>query len=121
MAGVNLQLNLHGLTSGQVTSPDGLCKTFDGSANGYGRAEACGAMVLEACAAEGGVADDNDGRGGVRPGEGYASVLATAVNQDGKSASFMAPNGPSQEALLRDAMAEAGLGWAGQPVSMVPG
>ena len=71
-------------------------------------------MVLEACAAEGGTADDDDGRGGVRPGDGYASVLATAVNQDGKSASFMAPNGPSQEALLREAMAEAGLRWAGQ-------
>ena len=41
-------------------------------------------------------------------------MLATAVNQDGKSASFMAPNGPSQEALLREAMAEAGLRWAGQ-------
>merc|ERR1712185_783973 len=33
-----------------------------------------------------------------------ALASSTAVNQDGRSTSFMAPNGPSQEAVIRGAM-----------------
>merc|ERR1711965_1106316 len=85
------------LCAANVVAVDGQCKTFDASADGYGRGEACGAIMME------GVHTDY-----VKDvGQTFASVMSTAVNQDGRSASFMAPNGPSQEALLRAAVSEA--------------
>ena len=44
--------------------------------NRYGRAEACGAALVERCESAGG-----------------ACIYGSGVNQDGRSASFMAPNG----------------------------
>ena len=88
VAGVSLQLHpsawpafcaMHALAF------DGRCKTFDILANGYARSEACGAVLLERKASD-------------------INLLSTAVNQDGRSASFMAPNGPSQDAVIEAAM-----------------
>src|SRR5262249_43389593 len=42
-----------------------------------------------------------------------AVVRGSAVNQDGASNSLTAPNGPSQERVIRQALANAGLGPAG--------
>eukprot|EP00656_Telonema_subtile_P055640 TRINITY_DN8675_c0_g1_i4.p1 TRINITY_DN8675_c0_g1~~TRINITY_DN8675_c0_g1_i4.p1 ORF type:complete len:1250 (+),score=219.87 TRINITY_DN8675_c0_g1_i4:292-4041(+) len=71
-------------------SRDGQCKTFDGRADGYGRSEACGAVLLE-------LHDTTS-----------TTIAGTSVNQDGRSASFMAPNGMSQEAVIRGAASGMG-------------
>ncbi|MEC7098476.1 MAG: polyketide synthase, partial [Candidatus Thermoplasmatota archaeon] len=109
-AGTNLQLhagNWAGFCAMRALSADGQCKTFDESADGYGRGEACGAMVIRSSKRDGDLKE-------TAREQALAWLTGTAVNQDGKSASFMAPNGPSQEALLREAMAEAGPRWADQ-------
>jgi acyl transferase domain-containing protein len=72
-------------------SHDGMCKTFDSRADGYGRSECCGSLVLE---------HHSQGM--------LITIVGTAVNQDGKSASFMAPHGPSQETVIRAAMKQIG-------------
>ena len=57
--GVNLMLSPVGLTilsKAGALAPDGRCKTFDESADGYGRGEGCGVVVPEAsvgCAGRG--------------------------------------------------------------------
>ena len=90
VAGVNLQLHItswNHLTSLRALSPDGLCKTLDSRADGFGRSEAWGAVMLE-----------------LNPGSKSISLAGIAVNQDGRSASFMAPHAGSQEAVIRTAM-----------------
>lgn len=78
-------------------SPDGRCKTFDASANGYVRGEGAGMVVLKPLAQA--LADGDPI---------YAVIRGSAVNHDGRSNGLTAPNGPSQEALIRQALADAG-------------
>ncbi|MFG2624645.1 beta-ketoacyl synthase N-terminal-like domain-containing protein [Streptomyces sp. NPDC048473] len=79
-------------------SPDGRCKTFDDTADGYGRAEGCGMIVLKRL---------SDAR---RDGDTVlALVRGSAVGQDGESAGLTVPNGAAQEALLRRALSSARL------------
>ncbi|GLI63378.1 hypothetical protein VaNZ11_006235, partial [Volvox africanus] len=93
-----------------MLSPDGRCKTLDAAADGYVRGEAVGALVLAALSLEGHVGGrDGDGGGGGERGNCLALVRASAVNQDGRSSSLTAPNGPAQQAVVRAALAEAGL------------
>jgi 3-oxoacyl-(acyl-carrier-protein) synthase/SAM-dependent methyltransferase/acyl carrier protein len=82
----------------RMLSRDGRCKTFDASADGYVRAEGCCVVVLKRLAD---AARDND--------RVLAKIHGTAVNQDGRSAGITAPNGPAQEAVMRAALANAGL------------
>ena len=101
VAGVNLQLHAGGwagFCAMGALSKDGKCKTFDAAADGYGRSEAVGAVVLKRLSLA--QADSGCILGIVR---------GTAVNQDGKSASFMAPNGPSQQAVIRAALRDGGV------------
>ena len=79
-------------------SPDGRCKTFDERANGFGRGEGCGIVVLKRLADA--VADGD---------RVLAVVRGTAVNQDGHSALLAAPSGPAQQALIEEALANAQL------------
>lgn len=86
------------LTDMEALAPDGRCKTFDESADGYGRAEGCGVIVLKRLSDA-----ERDGD------TVLALIRGTAVRQDGESAGFTAPNGIAQEALMRAALANAML------------
>ncbi|MFE7115633.1 type I polyketide synthase [Streptomyces sp. NPDC057654] len=77
---------------------DGRCKTFDAAADGYNRGEGCGVAVLKPLAKA--LADGD---------RVLATVLGSAVNQDGPSSGLTVPNGPAQETLVRDALADAGV------------
>ncbi|WP_019548883.1 type I polyketide synthase [Streptomyces sulphureus] len=74
-------------------APDGRCKAFDESADGLGRGEGCGVVVLKRL--------DDAQRDGDRV---LAVVRGSAVNQDGASTNFTAPNGLAQEAVIREAL-----------------
>ena len=99
--GVNLTLSADGsiLTSrARMMSSDGRCKTFDASANGYVRGEGCGILVLKRL---------SDAQ---RDGDTVLAVIrGSAINHDGRSSGLSAPNGLAQEALMRAALADAGL------------
>ncbi|WBB80648.1 type I polyketide synthase [Micromonospora sp. WMMD882] len=100
-AGVHLMLAPEGtiyLSRTKALSPDGRCKTFDASADGYGRGEGCGVVVLKRL---------SDAR---RDGDRVLAVVrGTAVNHDGPSSGLTVPNGVAQQALVRAALADAGV------------
>ena len=80
----------------RMLAPDGRCKTFDATADGFARGEGCGIVVLKRLSdaiAEG----DNI----------LALIRGSAVNQDGPSSGLTVPNGIAQQALLRKALANA--------------
>jgi acyl transferase domain-containing protein/NADPH:quinone reductase-like Zn-dependent oxidoreductase len=79
-------------------SPDGRSKTFDASADGFGRGEGCGVVVLKRLSDA--VADRDRILGVIR---------GSAVNQDGHSTVLTAPNGLAQEQLIRATLASAQL------------
>ncbi len=81
-----------------MLAPDGRCKTFDAAADGYVRGEGCGVVVLKRL---GDALADND--------PVLAVVRGSAVNQDGPSGGLTVPSGPSQEAVIKKALAEAAL------------
>nr|AOG74797.1 polyketide synthase [Byssovorax cruenta] len=99
--GVNLILSpatMHMLAQIQALSPDGRCKTFDARANGFVRGEGCGFVVLKRLS--------DAQRDGDRI---WALIRGSAVNQDGRSTGLTTPNVLSQQALLRAALANAGV------------
>lgn len=63
-----------------MISPDGLCKTFDISADGYGRGEGCGMVVLKSLSQ---AQADGDPI--------LALILGSAVNQDAPSSGLTVP------------------------------
>ena len=99
--GVNLILSPIGaiLTCrGRMMSYDGRCKAFDASADGYVRSEGCAMLVLKRLA-------DAE-----RDGDRILALLrGSAVNHDGRSAGLTVPSGPAQEAVIRAALADAGV------------
>lgn len=81
-----------------MLSPEGQCKTFDAGADGYVRSEGAGVVVLKRLS--------DAQRDGNRI---LAVVRGSAVNQDGASSGVTVPNGPAQQALLRQALTSARL------------
>lgn len=98
-----IQLNLSPdefivLSLAGLLSPDGRCKTFDAKANGYGRGEGCGVVVIKLL--EDAIADGD---------RVLAVIRGSAVNQNGLSNGLTAPNGLAQQAVISKALAHAGV------------
>ncbi|SYX84230.1 type I polyketide synthase [Paenibacillus alvei] len=82
----------------EAISIDGQSKSFDAAANGYGRGEGGGVLILKRLRD---AKKDNDNILGI--------VRGTAINQDGKSNGLTAPNGLAQEKVITKALKEARL------------
>src|ERR1700761_2495515 len=86
------------LSSLSFLSPDGKCYSFDHRANGYGRGEGVGTMILKPLAAA------------LRDGDTIRAVVkATGTNQDGRTPGITLPSATAQEALIKSVYAQAGL------------
>jgi acyl transferase domain-containing protein/nucleoside-diphosphate-sugar epimerase/acyl carrier protein len=77
-------------------SPDGRCKTFDASADGYARGEGCGVVALKRL---------SDAQAAGDPI--LAVIRGSAVNHDGPSGGLTVPNGVAQQAVIRKALSSA--------------
>jgi acyl transferase domain-containing protein/NAD(P)-dependent dehydrogenase (short-subunit alcohol dehydrogenase family)/acyl carrier protein len=99
--GVNILLRPEltmSICKASMLSPDGHCKSFDASANGYVRSEGAGVVLVKKLA---------DAR---RDGDPILAVIkATGVNQDGQTVGITVPNGESQKKLLKQSLTRAGI------------
>jgi myxalamid-type polyketide synthase MxaB len=86
------------LSRTQALAPDGRCKTFDAAADGYGRGEGCGMLVLKRLSD---AQADGDNI--------LALIRGSAINHDGPSSGLTVPNKLAQEALIRRALANANV------------
>ncbi len=81
-----------------MLSPAGRIAAFDANADGFVRGEGAGLVLLKRL------------EDALRDGDRiYAVVQATSVNQDGATDSITAPNPAAQKAMMRDAVAQAGI------------
>ncbi|MFZ1425540.1 MAG: beta-ketoacyl synthase N-terminal-like domain-containing protein, partial [Geminicoccaceae bacterium] len=99
--GAHLLLEPHvpvALSRARMLAPDGRCKPFDARADGFGQGEGCGVVVLKR------LADALQAGDRVR-----AVIRGSALNHDGRAAGLTAPSGRAQEAVIRAALANAGL------------
>ncbi|BBY38314.1 mycocerosic acid synthase [Mycobacterium mantenii] len=79
-------------------SPDGRCKAFDDSADGYARGEGGAVVVIKPL--QRALADGD---------EIYAQILGTAVSQDGRTDGITVPSAEAQEAAITTALRRAGV------------
>ena len=100
-AGVNViasPLPFVAFSSMGMLSADGRCKAFDATANGFVRGEGAGAILLKPL-----------GQALAAGDLIYAVICGTGVNQDGRTAGMLVPNGESQERLVLDVCRRAGV------------
>jgi len=99
--GVNLILTPEvtiAFSKARMLSASGRCRPFDAAADGYLRGEGCGIIVLKRLT------------DAARQRDNILAVLrGVAVNQDGRTSGITAPNSRSQAAVIRAALASAGL------------
>ena len=81
------------LSKSRMLSPDGQCKTFDDSADGFVRSEGCGVILLKRLSK---AISDRD--------RILAVLKGSAVNQDGRTSSLTAPSSLSQQAVINQAL-----------------
>ncbi|KAI0388598.1 putative polyketide synthase [Xylariaceae sp. FL0594] len=86
------------LSSQDVLSKEGSCKTFSAEADGYARGEALSAIFIKSL--DSALRDGNPIR---------AVIRATAVNHDGRTNGIYQPSSEAQEELIRRAYRIAGL------------
>lgn len=101
VGGVNMILtpeSFIGLSKINGLSEDGRCKAFDASADGFGRGEGCGIVILKR------LADAGKDKNSI-----HAVVKSVSVGQDGRTNGFTAPNGISQRNVIKQALEQAGL------------
>lgn len=97
--GANLILSPEGTiwyAKAGLLAQDGRCKTFDSRADGLVRSEGVGVVVLKLLSQA--LADGDPI---------HAIIKGGAINQDGRSNGLTAPNRWAQEALIREACAQA--------------
>lgn len=81
-----------------MANPDGQSFAFDDRGQGYGRGEGVGTVVLKRLSEA------------VKDGDPvHAVILNSGINQDGKTAGILLPNGASQYALVKQVYESAGL------------
>ena len=101
VAGANLILTptmTMAMTEQGVLSPDGISKSFDESANGYGRGEGINAVFIKPL------------YDAVRDGDPIRGIIrATATNADGKTAGASMPSPQAHESMIRRAYEVAGI------------
>jgi acyl transferase domain-containing protein/SAM-dependent methyltransferase/aryl carrier-like protein len=99
--GVNLILSPTvsiGTSKAHMLAADGHCKTFDAKADGYVRGEGCGMAVLKRLSDA-----QKDGNRII------AVIRGSALNHDGRTSGLTVPSGPSQQAVIRQALQDAGI------------
>jgi polyketide synthase-associated protein len=101
VSGVNTLLgpgSFIGNCAATMLSHQGRSFTFNRSADGYQRGEGCGCIFIRLW--EGDKTEEL---------ERVAALIGTATNQDGRSASLTAPNGPAQQQVIKKSMRFAGI------------
>ena len=81
-----------------MLSPDSRCWSFDERGNGYARGEGIGVLIIKRLS------------DAIRDGDTIRAIIrSTASNQDGFTPGITQPNQKSQELLIRECYARAGL------------
>ena len=99
VGGVNLILspgNTIARSKIKALAPDGRCKTFDASADGYGQGEGCGVVVLKRLSDA--IADGDSI---------LALIRGSAINHDGPSSGLTVPNKKAQKEVIQQALDNA--------------
>ncbi len=99
--GVTVMINpdgFIGFSQAGMLSPDGRCKAFDASANGFVRGEGAGMVLLKKLSDA--IADGDPI---------HAVIMGTGVNQDGHTNGISLPSGEAQARLVKDTCAAIGL------------
>ncbi|MBF6181917.1 type I polyketide synthase [Nocardia otitidiscaviarum] len=87
-----------GFSQGTFLSPEGRCKSFSESGDGYIRSEGSGTVVLKPVSAA--VADGD---------HIYAVIRGSATNQDGRTNGMSVPSEDAQAQMIIDACRDAGV------------
>lgn len=101
VAGVQLILSpktMMGLSRLRALSPSGCCKAFSADADGFGRGEGCGVVILKR------LSDAQKSQDNI-----LAVIKATGVNHNGESSGLTVPNGLAQRDLIAHTLKQAQL------------